>query len=185
MQIRTYLLIDQMQPQYGALTGKTMQGEIPVEGIERDQLTRSFQDMRGATRRHDRQGQEESECRGPPEPGVHAHRCTSISRAPSADRRTADCDPMPPAPMIRMRAPLISRTGESSATKKALSQRASRCCASDTSRPRKKWRMPATTYSAIGIACTPAEFVSPLPDPMPPTSAYSGQRFNYYMRVSE
>jgi ethanolamine utilization microcompartment shell protein EutL len=33
MQIRTYLLIDQMQPQYGALTGKTMQGEIPVEGM--------------------------------------------------------------------------------------------------------------------------------------------------------
>ena len=33
MQIRTYLLIDRMQPQYGALTGKTMQGEIPVEGM--------------------------------------------------------------------------------------------------------------------------------------------------------
>jgi ethanolamine utilization microcompartment shell protein EutL len=33
MQLRTYLLIDQMQPQYGALTGKTMQGEIPVEGM--------------------------------------------------------------------------------------------------------------------------------------------------------
>ncbi len=33
MQIRTYLLIDQMQPQYGALTGKTMQGKIPVEGM--------------------------------------------------------------------------------------------------------------------------------------------------------
>ena len=33
MQLRTYLLIDQIQPQYGALTGKTMQGEIPVEGM--------------------------------------------------------------------------------------------------------------------------------------------------------
>ena len=33
MQLRTYLLTDQMQPQYGALTGKTMQGEIPVEGM--------------------------------------------------------------------------------------------------------------------------------------------------------
>jgi ethanolamine utilization microcompartment shell protein EutL len=33
MQLRTYLLIDQMQPQYGALTGKMMQGEIPVEGM--------------------------------------------------------------------------------------------------------------------------------------------------------
>ena len=33
MQLRTYLLIDRMQPQYGALTGKTMQGEIPVEGM--------------------------------------------------------------------------------------------------------------------------------------------------------
>jgi ethanolamine utilization microcompartment shell protein EutL len=33
MQLRTYLLIDQMQPQYGALTGKLMQGEIPVEGM--------------------------------------------------------------------------------------------------------------------------------------------------------
>ena len=33
MQLRTYLLIDQMQPQYGALTGKTMQGEITVEGM--------------------------------------------------------------------------------------------------------------------------------------------------------
>ena len=33
MQLRTYLLIDQMQPQYAALTGKTMQGEIPVEGM--------------------------------------------------------------------------------------------------------------------------------------------------------
>jgi ethanolamine utilization microcompartment shell protein EutL len=33
MQLRTYLLIDQMQPQYGALTGKTMQGEVPVEGM--------------------------------------------------------------------------------------------------------------------------------------------------------
>ena len=36
MQLRTYLLIDQMQPQYGALTGKTMQGEIPVEGMAED-----------------------------------------------------------------------------------------------------------------------------------------------------
>lgn len=33
MQLRTYLLIDRMQPQYGALTGKLMQGEIPVEGM--------------------------------------------------------------------------------------------------------------------------------------------------------
>jgi ethanolamine utilization microcompartment shell protein EutL len=33
MQLRTYLLIDQIQPQYGALTGKRMQGEIPVEGM--------------------------------------------------------------------------------------------------------------------------------------------------------
>jgi ethanolamine utilization microcompartment shell protein EutL len=33
MQLRTYLLIDRMQPQYGALTGKMMQGEIPVEGM--------------------------------------------------------------------------------------------------------------------------------------------------------
>jgi ethanolamine utilization microcompartment shell protein EutL len=33
MQLRTYLLIDRMQPQYGALTGKIMQGEIPVEGM--------------------------------------------------------------------------------------------------------------------------------------------------------
>jgi len=33
MQLRTYLLIDRMQPQYGALTGKTMQGEVPVEGM--------------------------------------------------------------------------------------------------------------------------------------------------------
>ena len=33
MQLRTYQLIDQMQPQYGALTGKTMQGEVPVEGM--------------------------------------------------------------------------------------------------------------------------------------------------------
>ena len=33
MQLRTYLLIDQIQPQYGALTGKIMQGEIPVEGM--------------------------------------------------------------------------------------------------------------------------------------------------------
>ncbi len=33
MQLRTYLLIDRMQPQYGALTGKLMQGEVPVEGM--------------------------------------------------------------------------------------------------------------------------------------------------------
>ncbi len=33
MQLRTYLLIDRMQPQYGALTGKMMQGEVPVEGM--------------------------------------------------------------------------------------------------------------------------------------------------------
>jgi ethanolamine utilization microcompartment shell protein EutL len=32
MQLRTYVLIDRMQPQYAALTGKITQGEVPVEG---------------------------------------------------------------------------------------------------------------------------------------------------------
>ena len=33
MQLRTYVLIDSMQPQYAALTGKQMLGMIPVEGM--------------------------------------------------------------------------------------------------------------------------------------------------------
>lgn len=32
MELRTYVLIDSMQPQYAALTGTLMNGEIPVEG---------------------------------------------------------------------------------------------------------------------------------------------------------
>ena len=31
--LRCYCYLDRMQPQYGALTGKLMQGEIPVEGM--------------------------------------------------------------------------------------------------------------------------------------------------------
>jgi len=33
MELRTYVLIDTMQPQYAALTGVLMQGDIPVEGM--------------------------------------------------------------------------------------------------------------------------------------------------------
>lgn len=33
MELRTYLLIDSMQPQYAALTGMLLQGDVPVEGM--------------------------------------------------------------------------------------------------------------------------------------------------------
>jgi len=33
MELRTYVLIDTLQPQYAALTGVLMQGDIPVEGM--------------------------------------------------------------------------------------------------------------------------------------------------------
>jgi ethanolamine utilization microcompartment shell protein EutL len=33
MELRTYVLIDTMQPQYAALTGKMLQGDVPVEGM--------------------------------------------------------------------------------------------------------------------------------------------------------
>jgi ethanolamine utilization microcompartment shell protein EutL len=33
MNLRTYVLIDRMQPEYAALTGKITQGEVPVEGM--------------------------------------------------------------------------------------------------------------------------------------------------------
>jgi hypothetical protein len=33
IQLRTYLFIDQMQPQYAALTGKLFQGDVVVEGM--------------------------------------------------------------------------------------------------------------------------------------------------------
>ena len=33
MELRTYVLIDSMQPQYAALTGILLQGEVPVEGM--------------------------------------------------------------------------------------------------------------------------------------------------------
>ena len=33
MELRTYVLIDSMQPQYAALTGVLLQGDIPVEGM--------------------------------------------------------------------------------------------------------------------------------------------------------
>jgi len=33
MELRTYVLIDTMQPQYAALTGVLMQGDVPVEGM--------------------------------------------------------------------------------------------------------------------------------------------------------
>ncbi len=33
MELRTYILIDSMQPQYAALTGILLQGDVPVEGM--------------------------------------------------------------------------------------------------------------------------------------------------------
>lgn len=33
MELRTYVLIDSMQPQYAALTGVLMRGDVPVEGM--------------------------------------------------------------------------------------------------------------------------------------------------------
>jgi ethanolamine utilization microcompartment shell protein EutL len=33
MELRTYILIDSMQPQYAALTGIQLQGDVPVEGM--------------------------------------------------------------------------------------------------------------------------------------------------------
>ena len=33
MELRTYILIDAMQPQYAALTGVLLQGDVPVEGM--------------------------------------------------------------------------------------------------------------------------------------------------------
>ena len=33
MELRTYILIDNMQPQYAALTGVLLQGDVPVEGM--------------------------------------------------------------------------------------------------------------------------------------------------------
>lgn len=33
MELRTYILIDSMQPQYAALTGMLMKGDVPVEGM--------------------------------------------------------------------------------------------------------------------------------------------------------
>jgi ethanolamine utilization microcompartment shell protein EutL len=33
MDLRTYVLIDSMQPQYAALTGTLLQGDVPVEGM--------------------------------------------------------------------------------------------------------------------------------------------------------
>src|SRR5512140_1684847 len=33
MELRTYVLIDTMQPQYAALTGILLQGDVPVEGM--------------------------------------------------------------------------------------------------------------------------------------------------------
>ena len=33
MELRTYILIDSMQPQYAALTGNLLQGDVPVEGM--------------------------------------------------------------------------------------------------------------------------------------------------------
>ena len=33
MELRTYLLIDSMQPQYAALTGTLLRGDVPVEGM--------------------------------------------------------------------------------------------------------------------------------------------------------
>ena len=33
MELRTYVLIDTMQPQYAALTGVLMSGDVPVEGM--------------------------------------------------------------------------------------------------------------------------------------------------------
>ena len=33
MELRTYVLIDSMQPQYAALTGILLQGDVPVEGM--------------------------------------------------------------------------------------------------------------------------------------------------------
>ena len=33
MDLRTYILIDSMQPQYAALTGMLLRGDVPVEGM--------------------------------------------------------------------------------------------------------------------------------------------------------
>jgi len=33
MELRTYILIDTMQPQYAALTGKMLDGDVPVQGM--------------------------------------------------------------------------------------------------------------------------------------------------------
>ena len=33
MELRTYLLIDSMQPQFAALTGMLLKGDVPVEGM--------------------------------------------------------------------------------------------------------------------------------------------------------
>ena len=33
MELRTYVLIDAMQPQYAALTATLLQGDVPVEGM--------------------------------------------------------------------------------------------------------------------------------------------------------
>ena len=33
MELRTYILIDSMQPQYAALTGNLLKGDVPVEGM--------------------------------------------------------------------------------------------------------------------------------------------------------
>ena len=33
MELRTYILIDSMQPQFAALTGVMLQGDVPVQGM--------------------------------------------------------------------------------------------------------------------------------------------------------
>ncbi len=33
MELRTYIMIDSMQPQFAALTGKILPGSVPVEGM--------------------------------------------------------------------------------------------------------------------------------------------------------
>src|SRR5436309_2249737 len=100
---------------------------------------------------------------GPPRSGW---RRTPATRIPSASARRATAPPIPPSPKTPTRSSPNSRTAISRSANSTLAHRSATWNSRNRSRPRAKYAIAAIAQSAIGSACTAAEFVSTTPVPL-------------------
>src|SRR6266568_4531573 len=100
---------------------------------------------------------------GPPRSG---RRRTPATLMPSPSARRATAPPIPPSPKTPTRNSPNSRTGIARSANSTLAHRSATWNSRNRSRPRAKYASAAIAQSAIGSACTAAEFVSTTPAPL-------------------